>query len=115
MRRLIDDRCLQLMKPIAFLINGARAEIVDAAALCRAVISGQLAGAAIEVRIATRLQKSLRGRLRNHFMKLSNVLMTPHVSDWTEGMLNGCANLIAQNIKRTALREIPLNVIAPES
>src|SRR5437867_3295507 len=40
-----------------------------------------------------------------------NVLMTPHVSGWTEGMLEARAKLIAENIQRTARGESPLNLI----
>jgi transcriptional regulator with XRE-family HTH domain len=41
-----------------------------------------------------------------------NVLMTPHVSGWTEGMLEARARLIANNIRRTAHGEPPLHGIA---
>jgi len=37
--------------------------------------------------------------------------MTPHVSGWTEGMLEARAKLIAENIERTARGESPLNLI----
>jgi phosphoglycerate dehydrogenase-like enzyme len=39
------------------------------------------------------------------------VLMTPHVSGWTEGMMEARATLIAENIHRTARGEVPLNLI----
>ena len=39
--------------------------------------------------------------------------MTPHVSGWTEGMLEARARLIADNIHRTARGEPPVNEIAP--
>jgi len=39
------------------------------------------------------------------------VLMTPHVSGWTEGMLQARARLIAENIRRTARGEAPENLI----
>jgi phosphoglycerate dehydrogenase-like enzyme len=38
--------------------------------------------------------------------------MTPHVSGWTEGMLAARAQVIAENIQRTARGELPLNLIA---
>ena len=37
--------------------------------------------------------------------------MTPHVSGWTEGMLDARARLIAENIERTARGDPPLNAI----
>jgi phosphoglycerate dehydrogenase-like enzyme len=43
------------------------------------------------------------------------VIMTPHISGWTEGMLDARASLIAANIARTANGEPPLNAIDPAS
>src|SRR2546422_8257655 len=44
-RHLIDAERLALMKPTAFLINTARGDIVDEAALVTALERGQIAGA----------------------------------------------------------------------
>ena len=38
--------------------------------------------------------------------------MTPHVSGWTEGMLETRATLVADNIARTARGEPPVNQVA---
>jgi phosphoglycerate dehydrogenase-like enzyme len=38
--------------------------------------------------------------------------MTPHVSGWTDGMLQARSTLIAANIDRAARGEPPLNLIA---
>jgi phosphoglycerate dehydrogenase-like enzyme len=46
------------------------------------------------------------------FHDLGNVIMTAHVSGWTEGMLAARAKLIADNIVRIARREPPLSAIA---
>lgn len=37
--------------------------------------------------------------------------MTPHISGWTEGMLEARAKLIAGNIERTAGGEPPINAV----
>jgi phosphoglycerate dehydrogenase-like enzyme len=112
-RNLIDDRRLRLMKPTAFLINVARAEIVDEVALYGALVSGRIAGAALDVwyRYPTSVEPTPPAT--QPFHELGNVIMTPHVSGWTEGMLDARAGLIADNIARTARGELPLNAIDP--
>jgi phosphoglycerate dehydrogenase-like enzyme len=110
-RNLIDDRRLQLMKPTAFLINVARAEICNEAALYGALASGRIAGAALDVwyRYPTSAEPTLPATQKFH--ELGSVIMTPHVSGWTEGMLDARASLIAENIGRTTRGELPLNAI----
>ncbi len=110
-RGLIGARELSLMKPTAVLVNVARAEIIDEAVLYRALLERRLAAAALDVWY--RYPKSPESTLpaMQPFHELPNVLMTPHVSGWTEGMLEARATLIAENIQRTARGEPPLNLI----
>ncbi|MBL6614136.1 MAG: phosphoglycerate dehydrogenase [Reyranella sp.] len=112
-RNLLDQRRLALMKPTAFLVNVARAEIVDEAALYRALADHKLAGAALDVwyRYPTIPGPVLPAA--QPFHELDNVIMTPHVSGWTEGMIEARAALIAGNIERAARGEAPLNEIDP--
>ena len=112
-RGLLDERRLRLMQPTAYLINVARAEIVDETALYGALATGRLAGAALDVwyRYPTGPGSVLPAT--HPFHELPNVIMTPHVSGWTEGMLQARAKLIADNIERIARGQPPLNVIVP--
>lgn len=112
-RGLLDARRLGLMKPSAYLINVARAEIVDEAALYQALATGGLAGAALDVwyRYPTAAGPVMPASLPFH--ELPNVIMTPHVSGWTEGMLQARAKVIADNIERIARGSAPLNAVAP--
>ena len=111
-RRLLGERELRLMKPTAVLINVARAEILDEEALYRALAQRTIAGAALDVwyRYPTGAGPTLPAR--HAFQDLPNVLMTPHVSGWTEGMLAARAKLIAENIHRVARGE-PLVKLIP--
>jgi phosphoglycerate dehydrogenase-like enzyme len=111
-RGLIDARRLGLMKPSAYLINVARAEIVDEQALYDALASGRLAGAALDVWYRYPTSAGSTAPATTPFQELSNVIMTPHVSGWTEGMLEARAGVIAENIARTARGDRPLNAIA---
>jgi phosphoglycerate dehydrogenase-like enzyme len=114
-RGLLDDRRLRLMKPGAILINVARAEICHESALYDALASGRLGGAILDVwyRYPTEAGPAVPGH--RPFHELNNVIMTPHVSGWTEGMLTARANLIAENAERIARGDVPLNLIDPAS
>jgi phosphoglycerate dehydrogenase-like enzyme len=111
-RGLIDAHRLALMKPSACLINVARAEIIDEQALYDALAGGRLAGAALDVwyRYPTSAGETIPSTAPFH--TLSHVIMTPHISGWTEGMLEARASVIAENIERTARGEAPVNAVA---
>jgi phosphoglycerate dehydrogenase-like enzyme len=110
-RNLLDRPRLERMKPSAYLINVARAEIVDEQALYNALANGRLAGAALDVWY--RYPKGPGGAVPSAapFHQLDNVIMTPHVSGWTEGMLQARAKVIAENIARIARGEPLLNSV----
>ena len=112
-RNLIGERQLRLMKPSAFLINVARAEVVAEGPLYQALANKQLAGAALDVwyRYPTAAGPAFPSEYPFH--ELDNVIMTPHISGWTDGMLQARSKLIAANIDRAARGEPPLNLIAP--
>ena len=100
------------MKPTAVLVNVARAEIVDADALYQTLASGAIAGAALDVWYRYPTDESPTLPARQPFHELRNVLMTPHVSGWTEGMLAARAGLITDNLHRLGRGEPPLNLVA---
>jgi phosphoglycerate dehydrogenase-like enzyme len=110
-RGLLGARELALMKPTAFLVNVARAEIADEDALYKALARKNIAGAALDVwyRYPTGTAPTLPAR--RPFHELPNVLLTPHVAGWTEGTLEARARLIAENIGRAARGAPPLNLI----
>ncbi|HSC70698.1 MAG TPA: NAD(P)-dependent oxidoreductase, partial [Candidatus Methylomirabilis sp.] len=114
-RGLLGERELRLMKPTAVLINVARAEILDEEALYRALVEKTIAGAVLDVWYRYPTDDRPTFPARQPFQELPNVLMTPHVSGWTEGMLEARAKLMAENIHRVAQGEPPLNLIpSPE-
>lgn len=72
-RGLIDARRLALMKPGAYLVNTARAAIVDQDALLAVLQNEQIAGAAMDVFDPEPLPAG------HPYTRLQNVVMTPHI------------------------------------
>src|SRR5215467_7649576 len=110
-RGLLGERELRLLKPTAVLINVARAEIVEAAALYRALAQQTIAGAALDVWYHYPTGPGPTWPARQAFQDLPNVLMTPHVSGWTKGMLEARAQGITENIQRVGRGEPPVHLI----
>jgi phosphoglycerate dehydrogenase-like enzyme len=106
-RGLLDERRLRLMKPSAFLINEL--------ARYRALATGGIAGAALDVWYRYPTTSGTVAPATQPFHELGNVIMTPHVSGWTQGMLEARAKLIAENIERIGRGEPPLNEIEPSA
>ncbi|HWP47785.1 MAG TPA: 2-hydroxyacid dehydrogenase [Candidatus Limnocylindrales bacterium] len=104
-RGLIGTREFNRMKPTAYLINIARAEIVNEEALYQALWEKKIAGAALDVWYryprgypSTSDEQCFPSRFP--FQDLDNVIMTPHISGRAESTLQGRLRDIADNISR---------------
>jgi len=110
-RGLIGAPQLARLRPTAVLVNVARGEVVDEDALYDALHRRVIAGAALDVWYRYPSGEAPTHPGHRPFHELPNVLMTPHVSGWTEGMMDARAGVIAENIHRTARGEAPVNHI----
>ncbi len=110
-RGLLGASELRRNKPTAILVNVSRAGIVDEESLYRALAERWIAGAALDVWYRYPMGPGPTFPASRPFHELTNVLMTPHVSGWTDGMLASRATVIAENIGRTARGEPPLNLV----
>ena len=109
---LIDARRLALLKPSAFLINIARGSIIDEDAVYAALHDRQIAGAALDVwwQYPDAAEPDRRPS-RHPFHELPNVIMTPHCSGWTAGMVRRRWTEVAGNINRFVRGEPLDNVV----
>ncbi|WP_299820786.1 hydroxyacid dehydrogenase [uncultured Jannaschia sp.] len=93
-RGMIDAKVLAAMKPGAVLINAARGGVVDEAALCDALRSGHLGGAALD----TFAQEPLGAD--NPFADVPNLVLTPHVAGVTAEANARVSEMIARRVAR---------------
>ncbi len=91
-RQVVNDRTLALLRPGAFLVNTARGGLVDEAALRRALDSGRLAGAALDVRVHEPPPDG--DDLAAH----PRVLATPHVAGVSDESVERMAVTAARNV-----------------
>src|SRR5436190_10522842 len=111
-RGLIDARRLALMKPTALLINIGRAAIVEEEALYHALSGNRLGGAALDVWWQHWSPEHPDRRPSWFpFHELSNVLMTPHCSGFTEGTADRRWGDLAANLDRFVRGEDLNNVV----
>lgn len=84
-RGFIDKNKIKLMKNSAYLINCARGGLIVEDVLYDALVHREIAGAALDVFWNEPLEKN------SHWLKLSNVILTPHLGGQTkEAIKNAC-------------------------
>jgi D-3-phosphoglycerate dehydrogenase len=81
-KNLINKTTLKYFKKASILINYARGEVVDLEALRKAILDGQISGAAIDV-YPWEPEKN-GDRFQSPLQDLPNVILTPHIGGSTE-------------------------------
>ena len=104
-RGLLGEHELALMKPTAYLINTARGEMVDEAALLAALDGGRLAGAALDVFAQ---EPVVDHTLVSH----PKVIATPHIAASTEDAQRTAAMQIAEQLLALLRRQRAADTLA---
>ena len=114
-RGLIGAAQLARMKPGAVLINVARGALVEEQALFDALRARRLGGAVLDTwyRYPSAAEPAARPASLP-FHELDNVVMTPHCSGWTEGLMPRRFALIADNLERLQSGRPLLNQVHPQ-
>jgi phosphoglycerate dehydrogenase-like enzyme len=104
-RHLIDRRVLGMLRPSTVLINVARGEIVEEAALVEALQSKRIKGAGIDTYAKEPLPAD------HPFLSIPNVITTPHIAGVTDGTFRRRAEAAAENVHRIAQGLAPKDVV----
>jgi D-3-phosphoglycerate dehydrogenase len=97
---LLTETHLRLMKPSAILINTARGEIVDEAALICLLQEGKIGGAGLDV-----FEKEPPGEIP--LAKFNNVVLSPHTGGYTRESIVRANLMAAQNVVSLMKRILP--------
>jgi len=100
---LFNDEVFQKMKDGAYLINTARGGIVDESALIRALKSGKIAGAGLDVFENEPLASD------SELFELDNVILTPHCAWYSEEAITALQRKVAEEVVNVLKGNPPFN------
>jgi len=89
---LLNAERLALLKPHAFVVNTARGEIIDEAALARMLADGKIAGAGLDV-------YEREPEIEPALLELDNVVLAPHLGSATHEGRVAMGEKVIVNIK----------------
>jgi D-3-phosphoglycerate dehydrogenase len=107
-RGLVGRAQLATMKRGAVVVNTARGGIIDEAALCEALASGQIGGAGLDAFVAEPLPPD------HPLCRAPNVVLTPHVGAVTDAALRRMGMTVAEDVLRFLAGRAPLFPLNPE-
>jgi len=120
-RGMIGERELKLMKPTAYLVNVARAAIIQEEPMYRALKEEWIAGAAFDVWWIPhwwdpKWNPEIDKPSRYPIWELPNVISTPHNVGFVEQTIHSekAIQIIAENIQRIAQGNTPINLVDKE-
>jgi glyoxylate reductase len=106
-RHMFGDREFWLMKPDAFIINTARGAVIDEAALVRALKAKRIAGAGLDV-------FEHEPNVSPALLKMSNVVLTPHLGSAVMCVREQMAGHVVDNIEALLAGRRPPGIVNPD-
>jgi phosphoglycerate dehydrogenase-like enzyme len=111
-RGIVGADAFAQMRRDAVLINVARGPVVDEQALYDALNDNRIAGAVIDTWYQypePGQSQSMPSKLPFHALR--NIVMTPHMSGWTDGTIRRRQQVMAENILRLMRGDACVNVV----
>ena len=96
-KNLINQETLSLCKKGAYLINTGRGPLIDEQAVCDALKSGQLGGAALDVLVKEPPEKN--NPLIELAKTMPNLIITPHIAWASDSAVTTLTKKVTQNIE----------------
>ncbi len=107
-RKMIDARAISLMKDGAVLVNAARGGVVEEEALYDALVSGKLAGAALDV---FEQEPPKEGSTSFKLLQLENVVATPHLGASAREAQEEAAVEVARQVMAVLRGDFPTTAV----
>ena len=105
---LFQNKKIALMKPTAYIVNTARAPIIDYDALVEALEKKAIAGAALDVFPEEPLPKG------HPLLALDNVVLTPHIAGQSREIPYHQTETILESLTALLSGERPRTICNPE-
>jgi len=110
-RHFLGAREFGLVKPGVFLVNTGRGPTVDNRALYDALVSGRVAGAALDDPEEEPAKKAHWDPTGNPLFTLDNVIVTPHSAYYSEQSIRLARETAASEVRLVLLGERPRNPV----
>jgi D-3-phosphoglycerate dehydrogenase / 2-oxoglutarate reductase len=110
-RHFLGPEEFALMRPGAMVINTGRGPTIDNAALYDALVSGRIAGAALDDPEEEPAKRAHWDPADNPLFGLPNVIVTPHAAYYSEESIRMAREIAASEVARVLTGEKPRNPV----
>ena len=110
-RHFLGAREFGIIRPGAFIINTGRGPTIDNRALHAALVSGRLAGAALDDPEEEPAKRVSWTPADNPLFSLPNVIVTPHVAYYSEESIRLAREVASREVARVLTGQAPSNPV----